>query len=332
MLGIQDSHLRILSKVEAWLNNDLSVWLCTVISTYGSSPRPAGSLMAINERAEVIGSLSGGCIEEQLIQQVTEKQLVDQANGQKAIVIRYGITKEDQERLKLPCGGQLRVLIEMFEPGSPSSEQVNQLIQALNNKEQRVRRIELEPYVVALETEVNLSTPQIADNEIRYPIGPTHQLLIIGVGEITFHLSQLAAAAGFRVTVCDPRENFREGWDNPGVELLCEYPDDVIRQRFNDEFSAVVAVSHDPRVDDMALMEALTTRAFYIGAMGSKKTTEKRVARLQELALSQSQISRLHAPIGLPIGSKTPIEIAVSIMAQLISERRQLAMNSSKAI
>lgn len=279
--------------------------------------------MAINERAEVIGSLSGGCIEEQLIQQVSEKQLANQANAQKAVIINYGITKEDQERLKLPCGGQLRVLIELIEPCSASAEQVSELIKVLNDKEQRVRCVHLNPYVATLEQSVNLSTPEIKENQVRYPIGPTHQLLIMGVGDITFHLAQLAAAAGFRVTVCDPRENFREGWDNPGVELLSDYPDDVIRQRFSDEFSAIVAVSHDPRVDDMALMEALTTEAFYVGAMGSKVTTEKRVARLRELALSEQQIARLHAPIGLPIGSKTPIEIAVSIMAQLIFERRQ---------
>jgi xanthine dehydrogenase accessory factor len=147
----------------------------------------------------------------------------------------------------------------------------------------------------------------------------------VGAGQLAHKLAELGLAMDYEVIVTDPREQLLRQWEGPAVDLVQGMPDDVIRERASDRHSVVITLTHDPRIDDMALMEALGTDAWYVGALGSQRTTEKRLARLRQLELSEAQVNRLHAPVGLDIGSKTPIEIAVAIMAQLTQLRRRPA-------
>ena len=151
--------------------------------------------------------------------------------------------------------------------------------------------------------------------------GPRWRLLVIGAGQLSRYLAQMALALDYNVVVCDPREEYANSWDVPGVDFTRGMPDDVITQLDLDSHSAVVAVTHDPKLDDLALIEALKSAAFYVGALGSRLNTAKRKQRLAEFDLSQGELDRLHGPVGLRIGSKTPPEIAVSILAEMTAVR-----------
>jgi xanthine dehydrogenase accessory factor len=149
------------------------------------------------------------------------------------------------------------------------------------------------------------------------------RMLLVGAGQLAHNLAELGQAMDYEVIVTDPRKQFLSQWEGPPVELLQGMPDDVIREHASDKHSVVITLTHDPRIDDMALMEALVSDAWFVGALGSQLTTVKRLQRLRQLDISEEQIARLHAPVGLDIGSKTPIEIAVAIMAQLTQLRRK---------
>ena len=152
--------------------------------------------------------------------------------------------------------------------------------------------------------------------------GPRWRLLIIGAGQLSRYLAQMAQALDYHVTVCDPREEYAEGWDLPGVPVDRGYPDDVVQAMNLDAHTAVVAVTHDPKLDDAALLEALKSPAFYVGALGSKANNDKRRKRLAEFDLSAEEIARLHGPVGFKIGSRTPPEIAVAVLAEMTAVRR----------
>ena len=162
--------------------------------------------------------------------------------------------------------------------------------------------------------------------------GPRRQLFIIGAGMVSKYLAELAQQLDYEVTVCDPREDLLRDFCIPGVRLVNDMPDDAVRDRANDPASAIVALTHDPRIDDMGLMEALKTEAFYVGAMGSRRTSAARRKRLLALDLTDTDIERLRAPIGLPIGSKTPPEIAVAVMAEIIAVQAQRSVEARRQL
>jgi xanthine dehydrogenase accessory factor len=163
----------------------------------------------------------------------------------------------------------------------------------------------------------------ISDSVFSCLHGPRWRMLIIGASEIGVYLAEIAKTLDFRVTVCDPRDGYRDAWRVSDTTLTTEMPDDAVRQMVPDEHSVVIAVSHDPKLDDMALMEALNTRAFYVGAVGSQKTSDERRQRLTGLDVSPANAARLHGPVGLAIGSRTPPEIAVAIAAELVAARNR---------
>ncbi len=165
---------------------------------------------------------------------------------------------------------------------------------------------------------------ELADDEfeLTHTYGPRYQLFLIGAGMVSHYIAQMAQALDYQVTVCDPREQLLSDWQVDGTVNVCAMPDDAVREHANDPLTAIVALTHDPRIDDMGLMEALHTEAFYIGAMGSTRTSAKRRERLLQLDLTAAEIDRLHAPVGLPIGSKTPPEIAIAILAELTAVRK----------
>ncbi len=308
----------ILSACINWLHAGHRVWLCTIVRTSGSSPRPLGAMLACNDDGNQSGSLSGGCIEEDLLARVQRGELAATSPQ----IIEYGVSAEQNERLGLPCGGRLLVLVESLTAESNASEQLQHLLDSLAQRRCMQRCVNIADGQASLTPIEHFEGLEYSETELKRCFGPRMRMLLVGAGQLAQSLSELALAMDYEVLVTDPRETMLAQWHGPDVPLLPGMPDDVLREHANDHHSVIITLTHDPRIDDMALLEALKTDACYIGALGSLRTTAGRKQRLADLGLSATEIARLHAPVGLPIGSKTPIEIAVAIMAQLTQLRR----------
>lgn len=317
--------LEVLSHLTDWVAAGKKAWLCTVVKTWGSSPRPIGSLLCCNSDGEVVGSLSGGCIEEDLLERLHEGKLASAAPE----LLIYGATQEEVERFQLPCGGQLHVVIEPM-LDKRNLEQLQQMTERLAGRECIERLLDLgtgdfESKPVErfrhLRFDGEFEDLQTDGKTLTQTYGPRFQLFLIGAGNVSLYLAQMAQMLDYHVLVCDPREEMIEQWSVEGVQLINDMPDDAVRAHANDPSTAIVALTHDPRIDDMGLMEALKTEAYFVGAMGSTRTSAKRRERLKLLDLSDEEIDRLHGPVGLPIGSKTPAEIAIAILGQLTEMR-----------
>lgn len=306
---------RVFEQVRAWLEAGESAWLCTIVETVGASPRPLGSLLGLNARGELVGSLSGGCIEDDLLTRIRAGELASDA----PVLHAFGVTPEENERLGLPCGGRLRILIEPLT--STHVPGLDGLLAALDDRRCARRSVDFASGDWRVEPIDQARALQLDARQLQQDFGPRLHLLLIGANELARCIAELATALDYAVTVCDPREDRLAQWSVAGVNTLRTMPDDAVRQCADDDHSLVITLTHDPRIDDMALMEALTSRACYVGALGSQRTSDKRRKRLKQLDLSEAQIARLHAPVGLPIGSKSAMEIAVAVMAQLIQQR-----------
>lgn len=301
--------LEVLKTVSSWLAAGHRCQLVTVIKTWGSSPRPIGATLAICDDGAVVGSVSGGCIEDDLIARV-------RANGielARPEIVSYGISADEAHRFGLPCGGTIELAIEPLSPDS----RIGELLARLLDGELVERRVDLATGAVSLGRAAAGAVLRVEDGVLATVHGPRWRLFIIGAGPLSRFLAQVASGMDYRVVVCDPREEYRSGWNVPGVELVHAMPDDLVIEARLDARSAVVALTHDPKLDDLALMEALRSEAFYVGAIGSRLNNEKRRERLKLFDLSEAQLARLHGPVGIYIGSKTPSEIAVSIMAEM---------------
>ncbi|MBV7536958.1 XdhC family protein [Duganella sp. sic0402] len=301
--------LEVLKTSAAWIASGRRCELITVIKTWGSSPRPIGATLAICEDGTVVGSVSGGCIEDDLIARVRDEGIQRDTPE----IVSYGITADEAHRFGLPCGGTIELSIEPLSQRSRIAE----LLQRLERHELVQRRLDLRSGEVELSKAAAGAQMQVSEQAMVTVHGPRWRLLIIGAGQLSRFLSQIALAMDYSVTVCDPREEYRAGWHVDGVQLVHEMPDDVVLAMQLDRRSAVVALTHDPKLDDLALMEALKSEAFYVGAIGSRLNNSKRRERLLEFDLTPEQLARLHGPIGLYIGSKTPSEIAISILAEM---------------
>jgi xanthine dehydrogenase accessory factor len=312
--------LQVFQSTAQWLKQGRHVVLATVVETWGSAPRPAGALLAVRDDGQVAGSVSGGCVEDDLIERIRKRQLA----GDKPELTVYGITKEEAARFGLPCGGQLRIVLEPL----CEAPWLDQLLARVGNRELVARELSLETGEVRLTAASRVDTMTFDGKRLRTIHGPRWRLLVIGAGQITRYLAQMGLALDYNVVVCDPREEYADTWDVPGVELVRGMPDDVIASLDLDSHSAVVALTHDPKLDDLALIEALKSAAFYVGALGSRSNTAKRKKRLAEFDLSHAELDRLHGPVGLRIGSKTPPEIAVSILAELTAVRHGVELSS----
>jgi xanthine dehydrogenase accessory factor len=305
--------LQVFQSTAQWLKQGRRAVLATVVETWGSAPRPAGALLAVRDDGQVSGSVSGGCVEDDLIDRIRNRELA----GDKPELTVYGITKEEAARFGLPCGGQLRIVLEPLR----EAPWLDQLLARVANRELVARELSLETGEVRLTAASRADSMSFDGKRLRTIHGPRWRLLVIGAGQITRYLAQMGLALDYHIIVCDPREEYADTWDLPGVELLRGMPDDVIAGLDLDSHSAVVALTHDPKLDDLALIEALKSAAFYVGALGSRSNTAKRKKRLAEFDLSQAELDRLHGPVGLRIGSKTPPEIAVSILAEMTAVR-----------
>jgi xanthine dehydrogenase accessory factor len=308
----------VFEHLQAWLEEGVRPWLCTIVRTVGSSPRPAGSILAIAGDGRQIGSVSGGCVEEDLVERLHNGVYA----GESPELVEYGVSPEENERLGLPCGGRLTILLERLD--EHDRQWVDDILQALRERRVVERHLDLATGLSRLLPATHFSPLAIDASQLRQCFGPRMRMLLVGAGQLAHSLAELGVAMDYDLVVTDPREEILREWEGPPVQLLQGMPDDIIREHANDRHSLVITLTHDPRIDDMALMEALVSDAWYVGALGSPRTTEKRLQRLRALELTEDQLARLHAPVGLAIGSKTPLEIAVAIMAELIQLRRGL--------
>lgn len=319
---MQSSQQQIIEQMAQWLEQGKPAWLCTILKTWGSSPRPVGAMMACTLDGELIGSISGGCIEEDFLEQLQDGSLKSQFDEVgKPFVVKYGVTAEEQARLKLPCGGQLHVLLEYLEANTDNHAVFKKLSTDLAEHQRVSRLVDLSSGKISAREESGQEAVVMEDDLMVHSLSPMYKLLLLGAGDVARYVAEMALALEYDVTLCDPRPHYLDNWHVDGVETTSRLPDDVVREQFSNPYSGIIALAHDPRVDDMALMEALKTDAFYVGAMGSENTSTARRERLPELGLGQDEIASLYAPIGFQIDSKTPAEIAISIMAQVTAVR-----------
>ena len=313
--------LQVLTQARDWFAEGHKVWLVTVIETWGSAPRPPGALLCLRGDGLVVGSVSGGCVEDDLIDRVRHGERVDAPS-----LITYGVTKEEAARFGLPCGGNLRLVQEPLR----AIGWIDEILERTARHELVARRLDLHTGGVSVEPARRGEAFSFDGRSLRAVFGPRWRLLVIGAGQLSRVLAQMALALDFEVTCCDPREEYHLTWDVPGTHFSKAMPDDVVLEMQLDPHSAVVAVTHDPKLDDMVLLEALKSPAFYVGALGSRVNTAKRKERLAMFDLSPAEIARLHGPIGLDLGGKTPAEIAVAILAEVIAVRNGVKLVQKK--
>jgi xanthine dehydrogenase accessory factor len=304
---------QVLKKADEWQRDGRRVVLGTIVRTWGSAPRPVGSLVAIRDDGLVVGSVSGGCIEDDLVDRVRARALA----ADKPQRVKYGVTAEDAFKFGLPCGGTLELVVEPIGPQSL----LGALLERVTAGRQTVRRLDMATGRVTLEEGTGRDVLRANEAELITVHGPRLRLLIIGAGQLTHYLAQMALACDYSVTICDPREEYADGWLVPGTQLVRTMPDDTVVEMKPDANTAIVALTHDPKLDDLALIEALKSDAFYVGAIGSQKNQAARKKRLLEFGVTVAQTERLHGPVGLKNGARTPPEIAVSIMAELTAQK-----------
>jgi len=331
---MENLDVMVLRTLRDWRLAGKRALLATVVRTWGSSPRPIGSIMALCEDGAVVGSVSGGCIEDDLIYRFTQayasgKTQASGKDGHNQIpsgppgFVKYGITADEAHRFGLPCGGTLEQLLEY----DPDAASLAELVKALESGQLMRRTVRLADGAV---TQAAATAPEelgVSGTELVNTFGPEYRMLLIGAGQLTEYLANMALFSGFAVTVCDPREEYRGAWSVAGATVVSDMPDDVVLAFKPDRRSCVVALTHDPKLDDLALLEALKTEAFYVGAIGSRRNNEIRHSRMVEhFDQTEETLARLRGPIGIYIGSKTPPEIAVSVMAEILAVKNGVAL------
>ncbi|MDH4059627.1 MAG: XdhC family protein [Aquincola sp.] len=316
--------IEVLRSAIDWQDRGYRVTLGTVVRTWGSAPRPPGSLMVIRDDGQVAGSLSGGCIEDDLIGRVARGELAARLPQ----LTTYGASAEEAQRFGLPCGGTVQVVLE---PLSAQSR-LRELLAAIEGHRLVARRLDMTTGLAQLADAIDSDTLHFDGTVLVTVHGPRLRLLIIGGGQLSRYLAAMAVMLDYRVTVCEPREEYHEGWQAmEGVTLARAMPDDLVLAMNLDANSAVVALTHDPKLDDLALMEALRTPAFYVGALGSRRNNDSRRERLLQFEVSRDEMARLRGPVGLRLGGLTPPEIALSIMAEMTARRRGVDVTGSLA-
>lgn len=308
---MNSTDLSVLKSAVEWLQSGQSVAIATVVQTWGSAPRPVGSWLAIRADGQVAGSVSGGCVEDDLIRRVQTEILT--RNTPEMVV--YGVTQQEAARFGLPCGGTLRLLVEP----KPELAVLEKLLENISTHQITRRSVSLSTGKSTLSLGDRSDEFVCTEQEMQTTYGPRWRMVIIGAGQLSLYTADFALASDFEVIVIDPREEYAEGLNRTDITFSKGMPDDVLLEIGVDSHTAVVALTHDPKLDDMALMEALKSPAFYVGALGSRNNTQKRKERLLEFDVSQEQVEKLHGPVGLYIGALTPPEIAVSILAEVIA-------------
>ena len=307
---MENLDLTVLRNLLQWRRQGQKALLATVVRTWGSSPRPVGSIMALCENGAVVGSVSGGCIEDDLIYRYSRANTPEGTNANEGVThdipmgpperVTYGVTADEAHRFGLPCGGTLELLLEF----NPEIAPLETLVKTLTDGHLMERHTAIGTGHVTL---VPASQPQPLNDDgttLRNSFGPEYRMLLIGAGQLTEYLATMALFCGFAVTVCDPREEYRSGWQVAGVKLESGMPDDVVTAFNVDRRTCVIALTHDPKLDDLALLEALGSEAFYVGAIGSRRNNEaRRVRMIEHFDQTEESLAALRGPIGIFIGS-----------------------------
>ncbi|MGR3364586.1 MAG: XdhC family protein [Maritimibacter harenae] len=299
--------------------------LATVVQTWGSAPRPVGSQLAVSGDGEIQGSVSGGCVEGAVIVEALEA--VEDGESR---LLTFGVSDDEAFAVGLACGGTIRVLVEPVGKAIPE----DMLAELVDKRAARAP--------VAYVVNVGNWARRLAgradfadrfrgdrsgfeeDEETFVAIhNPPLRMVVVGAVHIAQALVPMARLAGYDPLIIDPRGAFAQDHRFPGEDIREDYPDEVLPEVGLDARTAVVTLSHDPKIDDPAIEAALASECFYLGCLGSTRTHAKRVDRLKERGYSEDQIARIHAPVGLDIGSKSPAEIAISVMAQVTQALRQ---------
>jgi len=318
--------LNVLRSVLDWRRAGQQVVLYSVVQTWGSAPRPPGAMLALREDGMVIGSVSGGCIEDDLIARLQDGRLQPHATGVE--MVTYGVTRDEAARFGLPCGGTLRLTQEWVDDAGWVSE----LLQRCDDHQITARQLDLTTGKVSLHSAKRDDVVSFDGQVFRTLYGPRWRLLLIGAGQLSRYVAEMARLLDFDVLICDPRKEFAYGWEDQNARFVPGMPDDAVLSIETDERTAIVALTHDPRLDDMALLTALTSPAFYVGALGSRVNSQKRRNNLALLGVDADAIKRLHGPIGLHIGSHTPAEIALSLMAEIVSIKNGIELMQKKPL
>jgi xanthine dehydrogenase accessory factor len=319
-----------LADALAWHRAGHGVTLVTVVETWGSAPRPAGALLAIRDDGVLSGSVSGGCVEDDLIARTRAAWTAGKTDSSTPSLIVYGVSKEEAARFGLPCGGTLRLLQEPLQ----DIHWVEQLLQQTATQQLVKRSVTLATGAVQLSAAQRGQALEFDGITLSTVFGPKWRLLLIGAGQLSQAVAQMALLLDFEVLACDPREEYASTLlaAVPGVIRVDGMPDDAVRALPPDAHTAIVALTHDPKLDDMALIEALQSDAFYVGALGSRRNQQTRKQRLAEhFDLTAEQLNRLHGPVGLALGAKTPAEIAVSIVAEMVQVKAAVAQSPGPA-
>ncbi|WP_245184875.1 XdhC family protein [Halomonas salinarum] len=354
---MQHLDLTVIRQALAWAREGQPVWLCTVLSTFGSSPREPGAWLVALRDGRHVGSLSGGCVEENFL-----ARLADGAFQAPVQRVRYGDGGEgDGPGITLPCGGILDVLVERLAPGDESLAHLAALEAALTGQRPQLRHVDLVSGETSLADDSGLGARVVwsvedssveessveessdedssggksdgakssnegssqAPGQVQMRVGPAARLVLAGMSPVAEACAEFAQRLGFEVILCDPRPDVFATLSLPDVECVETLPSIFIAEGGCHGATAVVALTHDPRIDDLSMIEAVRTDAFYIGVMGSRKTSAARAERLERSGgLSKTALARIQMPIGLDLGSKTPAEIALAVMADIVRVRR----------
>ncbi|ADU71330.1 XdhC family protein [Pantoea sp. At-9b] len=317
---------RVIDQGLLWLQQGKVIWLCTVLHSWGSAPRSPGAMLVADAEGHWSGSLSGGCIEEDFLARVQQGAYPHVSER-----VRYG-AEGLTPPVQLPCGGVLDVLVERLEPQERSLALLGAMQEALSGGPLLTRYITLgcDHEWQPLATGAPLPLLRYDDDSAVLPVGAVTTVLIAGYSAVASDCIRLALMLGFRVVVCEHRDaEFEQlqaaSGTSENLHCVQQHPARYLEQSGASAGTAILCLTHDPRVDDLTLMEAVHTPAFYIGAMGSAKNSQKRLQRLAELGgLSEQALARIHAPVGLPIGSKTPGEIALATLADIVRVRNGL--------
>ena len=313
----------VLKTAVAWLSSGYEVSLATVVQTWGSAPRPPGSLLALRADGQVIGSVSGGCIEDDLIARIRQ-----QGSPPKPEWMQYGVTRDQAQHFGLPCGGIIELVVEPLH----NPDWITEVMRHIASHTLVKRTLNLTSGEVQLTADAQDQPLTFNGEQLSMTFGPQRRLLLIGAGQLSQIVAQMVQPLGFNVLMCDPREEYTGTWQAAWGKHMAGMPDDVVREMKPDSHTAIVALTHDPKLDDMALLEALKSAAFYVGALGSRVNNKNRRERLALFDLTPQQIDRLHGPVGLHIGSRYPAEIALSILAEIISVKNGITPSQKKEL
>ena len=337
-----DEDGQVLDRAIGWLGQGRQVALATVIGTWGSAPRAPGSLLALADDSAFVGSVSGGCIEGAVIEE--GRGVIA---GGAARVLDFGISDEQAWEVDLACGGEMKVYVER----APRADTLRALVDerpvalvtelatgahALVRPDRVGGDFSPSPEIVdaarrALAEDRSLIVPQALGELFINVFNRPLRMVVIGAVHIAQGLAPMAALAGFDVTVVDPRRAFATEGRFPGVTISHDWPDTALEALVPDSRTAVVTLTHDPKLDDPALGVALKSDAFYIGALGSRRTHAKRSGRLAEKGFSEGAIARVSSPVGLPLGGRKAAEIAVSILAEVVQASHARAERTQAA-